>query len=82
MTGYMPILVLSSLFFCIILIFSIVLISDIRTYTKKRDVYYVQQLSENKKELSEIKELIRNEVSDIFKQIKNILKNHLRLVLQ
>jgi len=67
------VLLLSSIFFTITLIGFVVILANIKTFVKKRDDVYRNDFSELKNELAEIKSMFRNEVSDVFKQIKKII---------
>lgn len=67
------VLLLSSIFFTITLIGFVVILINIKTFVKKRDDVYRNDFFELKNELTEIKSMFRNEVSDVFKQIKKII---------
>lgn len=67
------VLLLSSIFFTITLIGFVVILANIKTFVKKRDDVYRNDFFELKNELAEIKSMFRNEVSDVFKQIKKII---------
>lgn len=64
------ILLLSSVFLIALLIGCIVLISTIYEYCKRRDVHYSEKFNKLERELGVIKKLIKEEVSDILKNIK------------
>jgi len=67
------VLLLSSIFFTITLIGFVVILANIKTFVKKRDDVYRNDFFELKNELAEIKSMFRNEISDVFKQIKKII---------
>ena len=66
------ILVLSSLFLTTILIFAIILIANLKNTMSIRDKWYQGQIKQMKEELSEIKSLFKNEISDVFNHFKKI----------
>ena len=66
-------LLLSSIFFAVILIGCLVMLYEMRGYMKRRDEHYKRDFEELKDELTEIKSLFQKEVSDVFKNIKRIL---------
>jgi len=74
MTSYMPILVLGTLFSCMIIVFAIIMISDNRNFTRERDKFYMEKLVDLKNEVTELRSLITTEVKDVFDNIKKILK--------
>ena len=69
----MTLLILSSVFFTILLIGGIVMIFEMKGQVQRMNLMYKKNFEEVKDELAEIKSLFKKEVSDVFKNIKKII---------
>jgi len=69
----MTLLILSSVFFTILLIGGIVMIFEMKGQVQRMNFMYKKNFEEVKDELAEIKSLFKKEVSDVFKNIKRII---------
>lgn len=68
------VLLLSASFMIIILLGIIILVVNFKRWVEKRDEFIVNRINQLNKSIDETKSIYKNEITDILKQLKNLLK--------
>jgi len=68
------VLLLSASFMIIILLGIIILVVNFKRWAEKRDEFIVNRINQLNKSIDETKSIYKNEITDILKQLKNLLK--------
>lgn len=68
------VLLLSASFMIIILLGIIILVVNFKRWVEKRDEFIVNLINQLNKSIDETKSIYKNEITDILKQLKNLLK--------
>jgi len=68
------VLLLSASFMIIILLGIIILVVNFKRWVERRDEFIVNRINQLNKSIDETKAIYKNEITDILKQLKNLLK--------
>lgn len=68
------VLLLSASFMIIILLGIIILVVNFKRWVERRDEFIVNRINQLNKSIDESKAIYKNEITDILKQLKNLLK--------
>lgn len=68
------VLLLSASFMIIILLGIIILVVNFKRWVEKRDEFIVNRINQLNKSIDETKSIYKNEITDILKQLKKLLK--------
>ena len=68
------VLLLSASFMIIILLGIIILVVNFKRWVEKRDEFIVNRINQLNKSIDETKAIYKNEITDILKQLKKLLK--------
>jgi len=68
------VVLMSGTFIVIFFLFIIIIAVNLKRWAMKRDEFIVNRLNELNKSIEQTKSLYKNEISDILKQLKNLLK--------
>jgi len=68
------VLLLSASFMIIILLGIIILVVNFKRWVEKRDEFIVNRINQLNRSIDETKSIYKNEITDILKQLKNLLK--------